>query len=626
MNRYPIWKYIVLLVVLLIALVYALPNIFGKQPAIQLSAKNSSTLLNHHKMTHVIDFLHQKDVDVSSAHLKSNKIVLLFNNVNVQEKAHHFLKKHYEDQYNIAMSLQSTEPKWLHALGAYPMRWGLDLQGGVHLLLQVDTQQVIEGNVKSQVNSVPNLLRQHNIHYQNVKKHKQGFKVRFANDNLMKQALPLLRNNYGDYQWHVGDHHTLKGQLSDQAIQHTREYAIQQTIETLKRRINELGIAEASVQQQGVNQIAVDMPGIQDAAQAKSILGKTATLQFRLVDTQHDAAQAASSGQSPPGSQLYHYNNQPMLLKDRVILKGDAINSASMDFDRNGQPSVSIHMSGQGESRFYRVTGENVGKPLAVVYIETKSHPVKVDGERKIVYKKHERVINVATIQSALGSPFQITGLDSPQEAKNLALLLRAGALVAPVTVIAENNVGPSMGQQNIHQGLLSLVVGVALVALFMLIYYRVFGLIADIALLLNLVFIVAIMSLLGAVLSFPGIAGIVLTLGMAVDANVLIFERIREELRNGLTVQAAIHAGYEKAFATIVDANVTTLIAGIVLFSIGTGAIKGFAVTLTIGIVTSMLTSISYTRAIVNLYFGRRRLKQLPIGIRVNKNKGEKA
>lgn len=626
MNRYPLWKYILLLVVLLIAIIYALPNVFGKDPAIQLSPANNSNQLTKQDLSEITQLLHKQDVDFNSASLKNHKVILLFPNVSQQEKAHHYLKKDYSQQYNIAMSLQSAEPKWLNALGAYPMRWGLDLQGGVHLLLQVDTQQVINGNIKSQVNSVPNLLREHDIHYQSVNKHKQGFHIQFANSELLKKALPVLRKNYGDYNWHVGEDHTLQAKLSDHAIDHTREYAVQQTIETLKRRINELGIGDATVQQQGANQIAVDMPGIQDAAQAKSILGKTATLQFRLVDTKHDAAQADQSNQAPPGSELYHYNGRPLLLKDRVILKGDAINSASTGFDKNGRPSVNIHMSGQGESRFYRITGKNVGKPLAVVYIETKSHPIKVDGKRKIVYKKHERVINVATIQSALGSPFQITGLDSPHEAKNLALLLRAGALVAPVTVIAENNVGPSMGQQNIHQGMFSLVLGVALVAFFMLIYYRLFGLIADIALLLNLIFIVAIMSLLGAVLSFPGIAGIVLTLGMAVDANVLIFERIREELRNGLTVQASIHAGYEKALATIVDANVTTLIAGIVLFSIGTGAIKGFAVTLTIGIVTSMLTSISYTRAIVNLYFGRRRLKQLPIGIRVNKNKGDKA
>lgn len=626
MNRYPVWKYILLFVLLVIALVYALPNIFGKDPAIQMTPSESSTNLSHSQLTEVVSFLHKNDVELNTGKLKDNKMVLLFPNVNTQEKAHHYLKEHYSDQFNIAMSLQSAEPKWLNALGAYPMRWGLDLQGGVHLLLQVDTKQVIQSNVKSQVNNVPNLLREHNIHYQDIDKQQHGFHIQFASRKLLKQALPILRKNYGDYEWHIGNEHTLKAKLSDEAIHRTRQTAIQQTMETLKRRINELGIAESSVQQQGANQIAVDMPGIQDAAQARSILGKTATLQFRLVDTQHDAAQAANAQQAPAGSELYEYEDRPVLLKDRVILKGDAINSASTSFDRNGQPSVSIHMSGQGESRFYHITSQNVGKPLAVVYIETKSHPIQVDGERKIVYKKHERVINVATIQSALGSPFQITGLDSPQEAKNLALLLRAGALVAPVTVVAENNVGPSMGQQNIHQGLFSLVLGVALVALFMLVYYRLFGLIADIALVLNLVFIVAIMSVLGAVLSFPGIAGIVLTLGMAVDANVLIFERIREELRNGLTVQAAIHAGYEKAFATIVDANVTTLIAGIVLFSIGTGAIKGFAVTLTIGIVTSMLTSISYTRAIVNLYFGRRRLKQLPIGIRVHKNKGENA
>lgn len=622
MNRYPVWKYIVLLVVLLVALVYALPNIFGKTPAIQMTSQQSSKQLGHDNLAKVIHFLDNKGVNVTAGRLEDNQITVLFPSVSTQQKAHHYLKKQFRDQYNIAMSLESAAPKWLRAIGAVPMRWGLDLQGGVHLLLQVDTKQVIQGNVKSQVNSVPNLLRKHGVHFKDVSKQKRGFKVTFANEKLLKQALPLLRNNYGNYNWSRGNHHTLQAQLSQHALHHTREYAVQQTIETLKRRINELGIAESSVQQQGTNQVAVDLPGIQDAAQAKSILGKTATLQFRLVDTQHDA-QAAQSGQTPPGSELYHHNGRPILLKDRVILKGDSINSASTAFDRNGRPSVKISMSGQGESRFYNITGENVGKPLAVVYIETKSHPIQVNGHRKIIYKKHERVINVATIQSALGSPFQITGLDSPQEAKNLALLLRAGALVAPVTVIAEHNVGPSMGQQNIHQGMMSLAIGMGLVALFMLIYYGLFGLIADIALLLNLVFIVAVMSLLGAVLSFPGIAGIVLTLGMAVDANVLIFERIREELRNGLTVQAAIHAGYEKAFATIVDANVTTLIAGIVLFSVGTGAIKGFAVTLTIGIVTSMLTSISYTRAIVNLYFGGKRLQQLPIGIRVGKHKG---
>jgi len=385
---------------------------------------------------------------------------------------------------------------------------------------------------------------------------------------------------------------------------------------TLRRRVNELGVSEAIVQQQGRDRISVDLPGIQDAVQAKDILGKTATLEFHLVDNEHDVSEALD-GLVPAGSELHNFEGRPILLKSQILLTGDSITNATASFDQSGRPSVGIRLGGGGESIFEKATAENIGRAMSVVYVEIKSVKTNIDGKDKIIYKKESRVINIATIQSALGKSFQITGLSNPIEARNLALLLRAGSLPAAVTIVEERTIGPSMGKRNINLGKLSIEVGMLFIIIFMAIYYRLFGIMADVGLIINLVFLIAILSLLGATLTFPGIAGIVLTVGMAIDYNVLIYERIREELRNGITHQAAIHTGYDKAFVTIVDANVTTLIVGLILFALGTGPVKGFAITLVIGLFTSVISSVTYTRALVNLVYGSRKVKHLSIGIK---------
>jgi preprotein translocase subunit SecD len=607
-----------LLIALVIGLIYALPNIYGEVPSVQVSSPTAGVALTQSDLSNVKALLKQDKIVYKSIELASKSVLVRFNSINDQQKASEDLKEHFGSKYLVAISLAPAAPKWLLDLGAVPMRLGLDLRGGVHFLLQVDINAVLKQRLQADVRNVAQDLRGKDLRYSGISLQKGNkIVVNFRKDGVADQASSELSSTYPSFNWTTSSNGlSLTGELTPSALHQVSQYTVDQTIATLKRRVNELGVSEATVQQQGAERVAVDLPGVQDATQAKNLLGKTATLEFHLEDTTHDAMVAAQ-GVAPPGDTLYTYEGRPVLLKNQVVLTGNSITSATAAFDQAGQPAVNIKIAGEGESNFYHITGQNIGKPLAVVYIQTKSHPVTINGKKHIVYKKEKRVINIATIQSALGSPFQVMGLPSMAEAQNLAMLLRAGALIAPVTIVAEENVGPSMGAKNIQMGMESVGVGLLLVVLFMAFYYRFFGVIADMALVLNLIFIVAIMSMVGAVLSFPGIAAMVLTLGMAVDANVLIFERIREELRAGVAVQAAIHAGYEKAFITIVDANVTSLIAAIVLFSLGTGSIKGFALTLTIGLVTSMFTSVVYTRAVVNFIYGKKKLKSLSIGIK---------
>src|SRR3990167_174816 len=620
MNKYPAWKYWLLLVVLLVGIVYALPNAFGTDPSVEISSPTPGVSLTNNDLSAVTQLLQTDQLIYKSIVLDDKSILIRFNSIDTQQLTQEQLKKQLGHKYLIAISLAPAAPKWLLALGAEPMRYGLDLRGGVHFLLQIDVNSVMKRRLQSDVRNVAETLRSEQLRYAGINLSQGNITVSFRDQTTLNQADNLLNTRFTDYQWQqTKGQLSLTGSLTPQAIQQNNQYTVEQTMETLKRRVNELGVSEATVQQQGESRIAVDLPGVQDATQAKSLLGKTATLEIHLVDTSHDPM-AAAEGVAPPDTTLYTYKGRPILLKNQIVLTGDAISSATSGFDQNGQPAVNIRLAGGGESNFYHITGENIGQPMATVYIEIKSYPTTINGQQKIIYKKIKRVINIATIQSALGSPFQVMGLPSTAEANDLAMLLRAGALIAPVTIIAEQNVGPSMGQQNIRLGMISIVVGLILVVFFMALYYQFLGVIADIALLLNLIFIVAVMSLIGAVLSFPGIAAMVLTLGMAVDANVLIFERIREELRQGVAVQAAIHAGYEKAFATIVDANVTSLIAATVLFSLGTGPIKGFAITLIIGLITSMFTAIAYTRAIVNFVYGGKKVKSISIGIHIKR------
>ncbi len=626
MNRYPWWKNIILILVFVIAVIYAIPIFFGNQPAIQISNSTAGIPISQSVKDQVTTALNAQHVAYSSAKLEKKNLLLRFSDTDTQLQAKGIIKTTLGDQYIVALNLEAATPNWLMSIGAYPMKLGLDLQGGVHLLLQVDTDSVVAAREKGDVRNIGQELRDQKIRYTGIAPQRAGgIGVRFRSDDDMSRAKTILQTAFNQFLWQPlvkGDGYQLIGQLLPSSLQKIRQYTIEQTMTTIRRRVNELGVSEAVVQQEGKDRVSVDLPGIQDAAQAQDILGKVANLEFHMVDTKNDASDAMG-GLTPIGDQLFTYQGAPYLLHDRIVLSGDSITSAVASFDQNGRPAVNIQLGGGGESIFSRITGENVGQPMAVVFINTKSHIIKLpQGKTKIVYKKEKRIINIATIQSALGNSFQIMGLSSPIEARDLALLLRAGTLPAPVTIVEEQTIGPSMGRTNIHMGMMSLAVGLGIILIFMILYYQVFGFIADIGLLVNLVLLLALLSALGATLTFPGIAGLVLTIGMAVDYNVLIYERIREEIRNGVTPQAAIHTGYDKAFVTIIDANLVSLIVALILFALGSGPVKGFAIVLTLGLVTSIISSVTYSRALVNWFYGGRKLEHLMIGIKVKPKK----
>lgn len=619
LNKYPLWKNIFLLVLLLLGFIYAAPNLFPEQPAVQISP---STAIMHVdlealqvKVNELIKTMH---ISPLSEELNHQTLLLRFSNTDTQLKAKDILASALGDNYTVAVNLISSTPRWMQAIGAAPMKLGLDLRGGVHFALEVDINNLIAQRIQGLAKNINENLQQARIHYAELIPKENQLTILFRDTNQLKKAKNLLQQQFPgfDFTEAMDNSKKLVVVWTKQGLNSLRQLALDQTINTLRNRINELGVAEPIVQQQGSNRILVDLPGVQDIARAQQILGGTATIEFRLVDTTHDPHLAEVNNAIPAGSQLYQYENQPVLLSKQVILTGNSITDASTSFDESGRSAVSISLGGGGESYFHQVTGENVGKPLAIVYVETKSSVKVVHGKMIHVPRKVERVISIARIQTALPPNFQVTGLTNPQEALNLSLLLRAGALPAPIYVVEQRTIGPQLGAENIHKGIISIVVGFILAVVFMAFYYGIFGVIADIALALNLVLLVALLSLLGMTLTLPGMAGIVLTVGMAVDANVLIFERIREELRNGVSTQSSIHAGYDRALITIIDANVTTLIVALILFGVGTGSIKGFAVTLTIGLLTSMLTGIMITRALINACYGGRPLKRLPIGI----------
>jgi preprotein translocase subunit SecD len=545
------------------------------------------------------------------------QLLFRFPDTESQLKAVEVLKPVLSERMVMALNLAPSTPAWLQGINALPMYLGLDLRGGVHFLLEVDMEAALAQAVERYSNEVRTLLRDNKIRYLGVRTTPEGLRIRFRSVEDRDQAETLIQREYDQLQLSVaeGGDPELLGTIGELEAREIRKFALQQNITTLRNRVNELGVAEPVIQQQGDSRIVVQLPGVQDTAAAKTILGATATLEYRAVDYKSSVADAVA-GKVPVGSKLYHdRNGQPVLLKQRVIVTGDQIVNARSGFDQqSGGPQVSVTLDSKGAKKMLDFTKENVGNPMAVVFIENKSVTRTVDGKPVTTSRKVEEVISVATIRGVFGKSFQTTGLDSPQEAHELALLLRAGALAAPINIVEERTVGPSLGKENIQQGFESVVIGFALVLVFMAVYYKAFGMVANLALAANVVLIVALLSMLQATLTMPGIAGIVLTVGMAVDANVLIFERIREELRNGNSPQAAIHSGYEKAFSTIADANITTLIAAIVLFSFGTGPIKGFAVTLSLGIITSMFTAIMGTRAVVNLIYGGKRVARLSI------------
>lgn len=619
LNKYPLWKNLSLIAIVILGFIYALPNIYGDDPALQISTTGKMQLTDN-TLEQLSNMLKQAGIRYKSEQLKNNEILFRFFDTDEQLRAKDLIKNNLNDNYIVALNIASSTPGWLSVLGAEPMKLGLDLRGGIHLTLDVDVNSVLAQRAEGVSRNLATKLREANIRYQDIQQQKNGEIIaRFRDENALNQTIDLIRRDFPELlAKKIPSNGTfeLLLQRNPNTVADLRQSIIDQTMTTLRNRVNELGIAEAIVQQQGLTRISVDLPGIQDSARAQEILGGTATLEFRMVDQDHDAVNAAASGNIPLGSSLYEYEGRKLLLKNQVILTGSSITNASAGFSEDGRPAVNVQLGGGGEALFHRVTAENIGKLMAIVYVETKTDLKTIDGQQTKVRRKVERIISAATIRSALPNNFQISGLTDQQEALKLSMLLRAGALPASIDVVEERTLGPKLGLENIKKGILSIEVGMGIVILFLALYYRVFGLIANVALVLNMVLLVAVLSILGMTLTLPGIAGIVLTVGMAVDANVLIFERIREELRNGASLQTSIHAGYERAFATIVDANITTLIVALVLFGIGTGAIKGFAVTLSFGILTSMLTAISITRALVNVVYGKRNVKKLSIGI----------
>ncbi len=620
MNRYPLWKNLLILAVLVFGLIYALPNIYGEDPAVQVSAR--STVLGEADLARVEQTLAGAGITPKRIELQGQQLLVRFDSSETQLKAADLVRKELGRGFIVALNLAPNTPAWLSALGAKPMYLGLDLRGGVHFLMEIDMDAALKTMRERAVEDLRGFLRGEKLRYLMVGLEGEDVLVRFADAAERAAAETAIGRQYPDLEMGTredGKDFFLVARFGEKAILAERKAALEQNITTLRNRVNELGVAEPVIQQQGDNRIVVQLPGVQDTARAKEILGATATLEFRLVEGgPADWDDAAKSGRTPVGARLYQQRDGgPVLLKRQVIITGDQIVGAASGIEQqSGSPAVFVNLDGKGARRMSEVTGQNIGKPMAVVFIENKVETVEENGQQ--VKKKYvvEEVINIATIRDQLSNRFQISGLANGNEARDLALLLRAGALRAPIEIIEERTVGPSLGADNIKAGVTAALVGFVAVALFMIVYYSLFGVFANVALFVNLVLIVSVLSLLQATLTLPGIAGIVLTLGMAVDANVLINERIREELRNGNTPQAAIHAGYERAFATILDANLTTLLAALALFAFGSGPVKGFAVTLSIGILASMFTAIMVTRALVNLSYGRQaRLKSIAIG-----------
>ncbi|KAA0876544.1 protein translocase subunit SecD [Nitrincola tapanii] len=614
LNRYPLWKNLLIVLVLAVAAIYAAPNLYPDDYAVQISGSRAVHEVNDRVMGQALSVLENEGIAIKSGGIEGGAGLIRFSDSDAQLRGREVLARSLGENYVVAMNLAPTTPDWLMALGAGPMKLGLDLRGGVHFLMEVDTVQAVAQRLEVYASDIRTTLREQRLRYRSVELMEDGrLAARFADAETRDQAQSRLRRDFSEFAFEAAQQeeaYLLFISLNEQTVREIEDYAIAQNLTTLRNRVNELGVAEPLVQRQGRNRIVVQLPGVQDAAAAKRVIGQTANLEFRL-EALADASRAST--------EVFEFRSDPdrkATLEREIIITGSSVANANAAFDENGMPQVSITLDARGGQMMSRVTRTSIQRRMAVVFVEHKTRNVmeRVDGEmveRRIPYTE-KRIISLATIQSVLGNQFRITGLDSPRESSELALLLRAGALAAPIYFVEERTIGPSLGAANIEMGMKSVQIGFALVLIFMLLFYRVFGLLANIALTLNLILLVSVMSLLSATLTLPGIAGIVLTVGMAVDANVLIFERIKEELRSGSPVQTAIHAGFSRAFSTILDANVTTLIAAVILFAMGTGPVKGFAVTLSVGIVTSMFAALVITRALVNLVYGSRKLEKL--------------
>ncbi len=603
-----------LIAAILIGLLYALPNLYGEDPAVQITGARGIAA-SEKTLDHVRNVLEKDQIKSKSIVLENGAILARFSNTDVQLRAREALISALGEQYVVALNLAPATPTWLRIIGAEPMKLGLDLRGGVHFLMEVDMDTALNKLQEQNIDSLRSELRDQGIPYSTLSKiDHYGVEVRFRDNDARAKAENYLEPRHRDLVFSSGANSTLKVVMSDERLREARSYAVQQNITILRNRVNQLGVAEPLVQRQGADRIVVELPGIQDTARAKEILGATATLEFRLVNTNVNQ-DVIQYGRIPADSEVKESRDgTPVVLYKRVILTGDHITDSTSSTDENGYPQVNISLDSAGGTAMSNFTKDNLHKPMATLFVEYKDSGKK-DANGRAILEKQEEVINIATIQSRLGNNFRITGISNAAEARQLSLLLRAGALIAPIQIVEERTIGPTLGLQNIEQGLEACLWGLIASVVFMVIYYRKFGLVASTALLVNLVLIVGIMSLLpGATLTMPGIAGIVLTLAVAVDANVLINERIKEELRNGRTVQQAIHEGYKGAFSSIIDANLTTLITAIILYAVGTGSIKGFAITTSIGVATSMFTAIVGTRAIVNLLYGGKRINKLSI------------
>lgn len=620
MNRNAAWKVILLLLVVAFGSLYALPNVFGEDAAVQVAPVKGQ--VDRALLARVERSLQRANIPPTRVSLEEGRLLARFADNEQQLAAADALKEDLGRNYIVALNLASKTPEWLKSFGAQPMSLGLDLRGGVHFLIEVDLETAKVNAMERYENDLKRVFRENKLRYRRIRADGVNINLELRSPKQREAAFALLAKEFPELA--ITNPKLLENPsakkfpiaMTVEEQERLRKFAIEQNLTTLRNRVNQLGVSEPVVQQQGKNRIVLELPGVQDPAQVKDIISATATVEYRLVFQGGDADDAARSGRVPEGAKLYRERDSglPVLLKRSVIASGAELVNAVADIDPDtGRPMVSVTLDSKGARNMSRTTRENVGKPMAVVFIEYETQEKKRGDKIEIVQNKIEEVINIANIQEPFGKRFRTTGLD-PEEAPRLARLLRAGALAAPIYIVEERTVGPSMGQENIDQGFRAVLIGFALVVFFMVFYYRGFGLVANSALLLNLILIVGVMSLLQATLTLPGIAGVVLTVGMAVDANVLIFERIREELRGGNTPQGAIFSGYQKAFSTIADANVTTLIAAVVLFALGSGPIKGFAITLAIGIATSMFTAILGTRVIVNTVYGRRDLQKLAI------------
>ena len=615
LNRYPLWKNLMVIFLVAIGVLYALPNLYGEDPAVQISGTRGQEA-DSGVLSEVQTVLKDNHLTTKSVVLENGSILVRFDNTDAQLLAKDKITEKLGTNYSVALNLAPATPKWLSSIGGNPMKWGLDLRGGVRFLMEVDMNSALSKRQEQLQDSLRTELRKEKYQYSAIKS-AENFStiVTLANPDQLSDVQRYLRKQHPTLDIRAISDNTLSLALSDAALNEARESAIEQNLSILRKRVTELGVAEAVIQRQGAERIVVELPGVQDTARAKEILGATATLEFRLVNGNANLDAAARGMVTSDSEVKYDRNNRPIVLYKRAVLGGEHITNASSGVDQNtSRPQVSVTLDSEGGEIMSQTTRANIQKPMATLYVEYKDSGKK-DENGKTILQKHEEVINVATIQGRFGSQFEITGIDSPAEAQNLAVLLRSGALIAPIQIVEERTIGPSLGAQNVEQGLQASFWGLMVVVVFMIIYYRKFGIIADIALIANIVLLVGLMSLLpGATLTMPGIAGIVLAVGMSVDANVLIFERIKEEIRNGRPIQQAINEGYNGAFSSIFDANLTTILTAVALYAVGTGPIKGFAITLSLGIAISMFTAITGTRAIVNFLYGGKRIDKLSI------------